>query len=70
MDSDTAWKSAYSTDLQRLRKEAATARGSAAAVAVLRVTRRASLFMVLLLSLGLWAAIWATVASLASAILG
>jgi hypothetical protein len=70
MDSDTAWKSAYSTDLRRLGNEAATARGSAAVAVVLRVTRRASLFVVLLLSLGLWAAIWATVASLASAILG
>jgi hypothetical protein len=40
------------------------------ATTVLRLTRRASLIVVLLLSLGLWAAIWAAVASLASAILG
>jgi hypothetical protein len=38
--------------------------------ATLRLTRRAALIVVLALSLGLWAVIWATVASLASAVLG
>ena len=38
--------------------------------ATLRLTRRAALSVVLVLSLGLWAAIWAAVASLASAALG
>jgi hypothetical protein len=35
-----------------------------------RLSRRASLLLILALSLGLWAAIWAAVASLASAVLG
>jgi hypothetical protein len=35
-----------------------------------RLTRRAALTFVLALSLGLWAAIWTAVASLASAIFG
>jgi hypothetical protein len=39
-------------------------------VAILRLTRRASLLLAFLLSLGLWAGIWTAVASLASAILG
>ena len=35
-----------------------------------RLTRRAAMSVVLLLSLGLWAALWAAVASLASAAFG
>jgi hypothetical protein len=35
-----------------------------------RLTRRAALTVVLALSLGLWAAIWTAVASLASAVFG
>jgi hypothetical protein len=35
-----------------------------------QLTRRAALTVVLALSLGLWAAIWTAVASLASAVLG
>ena len=38
--------------------------------ATVGLTRRAALTVVLLLSLGLWAAIWAAFASLASAALG
>jgi hypothetical protein len=38
--------------------------------ATFRLTRRAALIVVLALSLGLWAVIWAAVASLASAALG
>ena len=41
-----------------------------ARAAALPLNRRASLIVVLLLSLGLWAAIWGAVASLASAVLG
>lgn len=35
-----------------------------------RLSRRASLLLVLALSLGLWAAIWAVVASLVSVVVG
>ena len=35
-----------------------------------RLSRRASLLLVLALSLGLWAAIWAAIASLASVVVG
>jgi hypothetical protein len=35
-----------------------------------RLNRRASLVLILTLSLGLWAAIWAAVASLVSAVVG
>jgi hypothetical protein len=38
--------------------------------ATFQLTRRAALIVVLTVSLGLWAAIWAAVASLASAALG
>jgi hypothetical protein len=38
--------------------------------ATFRLTRRAALIVVLAVSLGLWAVIWAAVASLASAALG
>ena len=38
--------------------------------ATFQLTRRAALIVVLVLSLGLWAVIWAAVASLASAALG
>ena len=38
--------------------------------AAFRLTRRAALGVILVLSLGLWAALWTAVASLASAILG
>ena len=36
----------------------------------LRLSKRASLLLMLALSLGLWAAIWAAVASLASVVVG
>jgi hypothetical protein len=35
-----------------------------------RLSKRASLLLILVLSLGLWVAIWATVASLASVVVG
>ena len=35
-----------------------------------RLTRRAALGVILMLSLGLWAALWTALASLASAVLG
>jgi hypothetical protein len=35
-----------------------------------RLTRRAALGLILILSLGLWAALWTAVASLASALFG
>jgi hypothetical protein len=35
-----------------------------------RLSRRASLLLILALSLGLWAAIWAAVASLVSVVVG
>jgi hypothetical protein len=35
-----------------------------------RLSKRASLLLVLALSLGLWAAVWAAVASLASVVVG
>ena len=69
MDSNTALEAAYSADCRSLREEEAPCDGSAGA-GVLRVTRRASLIAALLLSFGLWAAIWAAVASLASVLLG
>jgi hypothetical protein len=69
MDNDTVLKSAYPADVRSIRDEASPSDGSAGEVA-LQLTRRASLILVLLLSLGLWAAIWAAVASLASAMLG
>lgn len=37
---------------------------------VLRLSGRASLLLILALSLGLWAAIWVAVASLASVVVG
>jgi hypothetical protein len=37
---------------------------------VFRLTRRAALGVILMLSLGLWAALWTAVASLASAVFG
>lgn len=37
---------------------------------VLRLSRRAALPLILALSLGLWAAIWVAVASLASVVVG
>jgi hypothetical protein len=62
-NSNIALKSAYPTDGRSIRDEELLADEAV-------LTRRASLIVALLLSLGLWAAIWAVVASLASLMLG
>jgi hypothetical protein len=68
MDADLASKSVYSTEARELPHRPLPSDESARAAA-LCLTRRASLIVRLLLSLGLWGAIWAAVASLASAML-
>jgi hypothetical protein len=69
MGSNTGFESARSADRQNLWDDPkpldATPHG-----ATDRLTKRAALTVVLALSLGLWAAIWTVVASLASAVFG
>ena len=68
MDAEFASKSGYATNAHDRRAKASLSRW--ASDAGLRLTRRASWAVTLLVSLILWAAIWAAVASLASAMLG
>lgn len=65
VDSNTASERAYSADRQSLRQEASPF-DRPPGEAGLRLSERASLIAVLLVSLGLWAAIWAAVAALVS----
>jgi hypothetical protein len=67
LTADFAPKSVHSAGV---RKNQPSSHGNSAAIAALRLTRRASLIAALLLSIGLWAALWAAVAILASAVLG
>ncbi len=69
MENDTAAQYAYSVDRERRRGGLSRADQSAGDDAG-RLAWRASLIVVLLLSLGLWAMVWAAVAALASAALG
>ena len=69
MESNAALKSSYISNGRNLHDEAPRLDGSVGGSGM-RLTRRASLILALLFSLGLWAAIWAAVTSLASAIFG
>jgi hypothetical protein len=69
MDIKIASGSACFADRTSLQEQASSLRHSAGTI-ILRFSKRASIVAALLLSLGLWAVIWAVVASLASAILG
>lgn len=68
MGSNVASKPAYFSDDSGPQPEALS--DGPAGMAGLRLSRRASLIAAVMLSLGLWAAIWAAVASVASAMLG
>ena len=67
MNADFAAKSGRSA---KVRGREGSLSNTPAGLTALYLTRRGSLILVLLLSLGLWAAIWVAVASLASSILG
>jgi hypothetical protein len=69
MDADSASRLMSSPEATQFWRQESPPREPVGAMA-LRFTRRASLILTMLLSLGLWAAMWAAVASLASAILG
>jgi hypothetical protein len=69
MNRDMAAHSTYHTDRHSLRNETSPLDGLEG-LAEQRRIRRAMPMLALLLSLGLWAAIWAVVRSLASAVLG
>ena len=68
MNRNIAAESDYRNDDRSLRIGAPPSVGSAGAAAR-RLTTRSSLMLTLLLSLGLWSAIWAAVASLPSTVL-
>jgi hypothetical protein len=68
MDAEIASKSGYAAQAHELPGKLSLS--GWAGKAGLRFTKRASLALTLLVSLVLWAAIWALVASLASAMLG
>ena len=68
MDAEIASKSGSAANARERRGKASLMRWSSEAG--LRLTKRASLALTLLVSLILWAAVWAAVASLASAMLG
>ena len=65
MNSRIPWKGSYLVDPRRQPVQPLGERALHP-----RLDRAASLILILLLSLGLWAGIWAVVASLASAVLG
>lgn len=69
MGSDTEFGSASSADCGNFWDDPAPLDASPEGVTY-RLTKRAAFTVVVLLSIGLWAAIWAAVASLASAALG
>jgi hypothetical protein len=69
MGNDTGFESAPSVD-QRDFWDHPKLAGPSARGTTDQMTRRAALTVVLALSLGLWAAIWTAVASLASAVFG
>jgi hypothetical protein len=69
MGSDTEFGSARSADRGNFWEDPAPLDASPEG-ATYRLTTRAAFTVVVLLSIGLWAAIWAAVASLASAALG
>ena len=69
MGNNTGFESAPSVD-QRDFWDHPKPSGSSARGMTDQLTRRAALTVVLALSLGLWAAIWTAVASLASAVFG
>jgi hypothetical protein len=69
MNSYLAAHSNYSADPRGSHDETIVHDGSAG-LAERRLTRRASLILALLLSLALWTVIWATIALLASVVLG
>jgi hypothetical protein len=68
MGSSTGFESARSADRRSFWDDPKPLDSSQGATD--RLTRRAALTVVLALSLGLWAAIWTAVASLASAVFG
>lgn len=68
MGSNAGFESVRSTDRQSFWDDPTL--DSSPRVEPDRLTRRAALTVVLVLSLGLWAAIWTAVASLASAVFG
>ena len=69
MGSDTGFEFARSTDQRNFWDDPKTWASSPQGMAD-RLTKRAALTLVIALSLGLWAAIWTAVASLASAVFG
>jgi len=69
MGNNTGFESAPSVDQCDLWDQPKSS-GSSARGMPDQLTRRAALTVVLALSLGLWAAIWTAVASLASAVFG
>jgi hypothetical protein len=69
MSGNTGFESARSAERRDLWDDS-TPRQSSLPASTERLTKRAALTVVLVLSLGLWAAIWTAVASLASAVLG
>jgi len=69
MGSNTRFEFARSTDQRNFWADPKTLVSSPQGMAD-RLTRRAALTLVIALSLGLWAAIWTAVASLATAIFG
>jgi len=69
MGSDTRFEFARSTDQRNFWDDPKTLASSPQGMAD-RLTKRAALTLVIALSLGLWAAIWTAVASLATAIFG
>ncbi|HKM70474.1 MAG TPA: hypothetical protein VKG22_09370 [Stellaceae bacterium] len=69
MGSDTGFQSAHSAERRDFWDDPTPA-GRSPQEATYRLTKRAALSVIFLLSLGLWAAIWTVVASLASAALG
>ena len=69
MGNNTGFESAPSVDQRDLWDQPKPS-GSSARGMTDQLTKRAALTVVLALSLGLWAAIWTAVASLASAVFG
>jgi len=69
MGSNTRFEFARSTDQRNFWDDPKTLASSPQGMAD-RLTKRAALTLVIALSLGLWAAIWTAVASLATAIFG
>ncbi len=70
MGSNTGFQSSRAAHRRDFWDDPAPAGRSPQQEATYRLTKRAALSVIFLLSLGLWAAIWTVVASLASAALG